>query len=743
MSPAARKFLVTLATAALATGVFLVVLNSKRGQAHPEVNPANATTPANGETPPASAGQTPAPPAASGAPEAKPADANAGATKATPTVPPTGLVARAPTGGFAAGTTPTPIGSLDPKVHPFRITFTNNAAGIQSIVFSQFWKTVADSRQARLHAAGGTNAPPLPGDDARYVLAHSQTVLQGTADGTRSFEVPVCAVHSVVIDGAAVPLFANVWSETAPGSFATEIVDADGTVRFRIERRFVTTEGSYDLLLEQSIKNLGSDPASVQWIQYGPGDLVGDPALYIDVRRFHFGYLLPPARDPGQATVLATGQMYEHAAVAKQIQAQQFTLWPNEASRKGSFGLSWFGTTSRYFAFAVHPPMRAADSSKLIGSALEEVRTLANGEVAPNDGILTELHSGKVTVAGGGEARFDMGLYAGPLDPDILGGIEPYQSLGMQQLIVYLLSGCCSFCTFAWLANLLVAFLSFLHDYLVFDWGLAIIVLVIVVRLILHPLMKRSQIQMQRFSRGMAELKPELDALQKRYKEDPQKLQAEQLRLYREKNVNPVGCVGGLAPTFLQMPIWMALYAVLFFSWDLRQSPAFFGLFQLFGGWGFLADLSRPDNFVTLPATKVLFFVLDGINLLPILMGVVFFLQQKYAAPPTPNMSPEQESQQKMMKWMMVLMFPLMMYKAPSGLTLYIMTSTLIGIWESRMVKAHIEKFGLADPKKAKAAAATAPKKKQDLMGRMYEEALERARQRQADKNKKTFKERD
>jgi YidC/Oxa1 family membrane protein insertase len=235
---------------------------------------------------------------------------------------------------------------------------------------------------------------------------------------------------------------------------------------------------------------------------------------------------------------------------------------------------------------------------------------------------------------------------------------------------------------------------------------------------------------MQRFSRGMSALKPELDQLQKKFKDDPARMQQEQWRLFKERGVSPAGCVGGMLPTFAQMPIWMALYAMLFFAFELRQQPAFFGVFQQFGGWLFLADLAEPDRFLSFAPIDLYLFKLSSLNLLPILMGVVFYLQQQYMAPPmAPNMTEDQIAQQKMMKWMMVIMFPLMTYAAPSGLTLYILTSTCIGIVESRIIKKQIDAMDLT--------AKPEPGKK-GLLARVYEKALERAaeQQKQASRGK-------
>ena len=83
---------------------------------------------------------------------------------------------------------------------------------------------------------------------------------------------------------------------------------------------------------------------------------------------------------------------------------------------------------------------------------------------------------------------------------------------------------------------------------------------------------------------------------------------------------------------FLQMPVWVALYALLYFMFDIRQEPAFFGFFQIIGEWPFLADLSAADHFFGEFDEPFQFFLwnITGINILPILMGAIFYVQQKY-----------------------------------------------------------------------------------------------------------------
>ncbi len=666
--------------------------------------------------------------------------------------PPAVLRARAPN---AIAEETTSLGSLDPSEARFEMRFNPVGAGIENIVFSDFW---IDARIARAAAKASRSdgAIDLPPESDRYTL--NSTTYGAT-------EIPLLAARAVTVNGATIDLFGKVWSEIGAGHFATEIVDEKGAARLRIERRYTISDNGYDVMLTQKVENLGQSPVDVQWIQYGPGDLDRDRGSFIEVRRFHFGYVMPPDRDPQQTNVIAEGQLYERQAVLDQVaewfgktgaSAETLDLWPNDASREGALSLSWFGTTNRYFSLCVHAPYNPpTDTDRLVTSSIESVRPIADLQAPADQQVLvTELHGPAKTIEPGDVQSWNLGVYAGPLSREVLETGEPYEGLNMRALIVYLMSGCCTFCTFSWLADGLIVFLTFLHS-VVFDWAVAIVLLVCVVRLILHPLMRKGQIQMQRMSRLMTELKPELDALQKKYKGDPAKLQAEQRRMFMERGVNPLGCVGGLLPTFLQMPIWIALYAVLYFAFELRQQDAFFGIFQLlpdislgnatlFGQ--FLGDLSKPDHFIEF-ASPVNIWITDitGFNILPLLMGVIFYVQQKYMSPPpSPNMTDEQLRQQKIMKVMMVVLFPVMLYPAPSGLTLYILTSSSIGILEGRQIRKHIDSMDLtAAPKKP---VNEKKKARKDKLARMYAEKLEEAKKKQAAKRKgpaKRYKKRD
>src|ERR1041385_7128215 len=154
------------------------------------------------------------------------------------------------------------------------------------------------------------------------------------------------------------------------------------------------------------------------------------------------------------------------------------------------------------------------------------------------------------------------------------------------------------------------------------------------------------------------------------------------MALYKEQGV---GAYLGCLPMFLQMPIWIALWQALQTTFELRQADFLWGAL-----W--FHDLSRPDRLIAFSQPFViplLGWQLRSINLLPILLAVVFYLQQEFTPKP-PATTPEQETQQKMMKWMSLL-FPIFLYSQPSGLNLYILTSTSIGIVESKRNRDHIK----------------------------------------------------
>ena len=176
------------------------------------------------------------------------------------------------------------------------------------------------------------------------------------------------------------------------------------------------------------------------------------------------------------------------------------------------------------------------------------------------------------------------------------------------------------------------------------NFGLVIIALSALVRLVFHPLNNASLKSM----RAMQRLQPEMERLRKKHEKDPQKMNQAVMELYKENKVNPLG---GCLPMLVQMPVLIALYQVFLHAIDLRQAPFFL--------W--VNDLSSPD---------VLFHVVGfPIRVLPVIMFVSTYLQQSL----TPS-----DSRQKMTMLFMNLFMLVLFYNLPSGLVLYWTVTNLL-----------------------------------------------------------------
>jgi YidC/Oxa1 family membrane protein insertase len=612
------------------------------------------------------------------------------------------------------------------------VQFTKNGAAISSIQFSDIFETVDGKLAWKYYREKGGTKPPL---DDLYLLANSYT--------TGNTIAPILGAFQIVINGEKLSLESkNVWTiiETTNNSvsFEATVVDQDNNKIATINRTWVLSN-KYGIKLQQHVKNLTGQEFHIQWLQYGPPSLTVDRSRYMDRRRFRFGWELSEEFDPNHAAPIQSNDyLFEFADTTKQ---KEMDLWPPEDSDYEGDKLSWFASTNRYFALAVFPDVNSeGEGDRVFTNKVKNITCSPRGQ-EDNQHVLTGLWSPVKTLGGGDSFNLTMGVYAGPLQRSVLDNNQPYVALNMRDLVLYQMSSMCAICTFQWLADFLAIVLTTLDHYVVFDWGFAIILLVLIVRGILHPITKKSQINMQRFGKVMQKLKPEIDKLKQKYPDDPKRVQTEQMALMQKYGVNPLQMLGCL-PMFLQMPIWVALYALLYFMFDIRQEPAFFGFFQMFGDWPFLADLSSSDHFFGQFAEPKHFFLwnITGINLLPVLMGVIFFVQQKYMSPQGMATTPEQASQQKIMRVMMVVLFPLMLYSAPSGLTLYILTSSTVGILESRRIRKHIDNVPL-EPKPTRPTARG--KKPKDKQGRAWAEAMEARRKKVQNKAKKrNFKKR-
>ena len=249
--------------------------------------------------------------------------------------------------------------------------------------------------------------------------------------------------------------------------------------------------------------------------------------------------------------------------------------------------------------------------------------------------------SARVSLADGAEKRTSV-FYVGPKKQSFL------WDLGMKDVM--------EFGMWRWLCYPLVWVLNFFNG-LIPNYGIAIILLTILVRLLFWPLTHKSTVGMKK----MQELQPKMKEIQAKFKDNPQRLQQETWALYREAKVNPMS---SCLPMLIQIPVFIALFNVLRSAVELRYAPFL---------W--IGDLSEPEGLFAS------WFPFGGLNILPILMAVSTGLQSAF----TPSAG--DKNQQKMMMIFMPLMMLFMFYSFPSALSLYWFLSNLFSIVQMWIIR--------------------------------------------------------
>jgi YidC/Oxa1 family membrane protein insertase len=340
---------------------------------------------------------------------------------------------------------------------------------------------------------------------------------------------------------------------------------------------------------------------------------------------------------------------------------------------------AWFGTKNRFFLTALHPD--DVTRSRIKEVWFQPVSPSLLPEYQGRKGVMMSAVFDPLTL-GTESYAWSFDLKALPLKTSELAALPKGESLLSYG------SGCAAGCgplgfLFApivqivnWVAPLILMVLGGVASVLG-NWGVAIILTTLIIRLCLFPLSKKSQVSMYR----MQQLGPKIQALRERYKDDQQKFGMEQMRLFREHKINPLS---GCLPMLLQMPIFIAMYSVFEMSVDLRERRFL---------W---MELHEPDKLVYWGGQVVVPVVglhLDAFNLLPIIMTITWFLQSWFA-PRSPD--PQMAAQQKMMLFMPIV-FGLMCYNLASGLSLYFFVNSLLSMGEQKLIKKFFLKPGSGD----------------------------------------------
>lgn len=442
--------------------------------------------------------------------------------------------------------------------------------------------------------------------------------------------------------------------------------ESTGEPVLKLTKTYKVSRDSYLLNCDITLENLTGDEQKIRFNLTGPGGL-GPESSRQDARKVIVAYKDPKGQIDSESRTIAK-LMKAKTADGRQLPLQ--LLVPGGK-------LLWVAAANKYFTAIVVPvPEEGKDYCDWISDRAGRFYD-PDGDpktVSGDETIGLDLKLAANTLAANGSKTYSFQLYIGPKDKSIFDKNELYRKLGFFHTMDFM--GCC--CP-AWMINPLafgiLAIMKWMHGFWPHNYGIVIIILVFLMRLIMHPVTKKSQVSMSK----MSKLAPKAEEIKKKYANNKAEMNKQMMALYREQGASPIM---GMLPMMVQMPIWIALYSAVYSSIDLRGAA-----FLPF--W--ITDLSAPDALFRIPAfTLPLFGTLDSFNLLPILMGVAFYLQQKLMPSPAAA-SPEAAQQQKMMQIMLPLMFPLMLYKGPSGVNLYIMASTFAGVIEQHVIRKHIK----------------------------------------------------
>jgi len=484
-------------------------------------------------------------------------------------------------------------------------------------------KDAAADRPAESESEAGTTEPTVKGAEVTYELAfpNLKAVFSSYGGVVKSWTLEDSRFH---VGDKQLDLVRGMGDEGYP--FATsfagstfevpddsewqgekvsdrEIVFRWASADLRVEKRFTVIPEDYLVRVDVEFKNLSDKKA--------------EQALRLTTTSYQ-----DPAADTGGGMSRIPTEWKAACFVGGELEVQgQKGL--RKKDREWSGAVAWVGFTHSYFLTAI-APKTSDDESRFTCRA-----TPAKGRAGA---MRASLEFPAITLAAGDPSyTWSSSAFFGPKYVDKLDQIDSLVGYKTQ------LREAVDLGWFTLIARPLLSILKWFHGY-VGNWGISIILLTLLVKLLLLPFTHKSMKSMKK----MSALSPRMQELQKRYKDDKAAQQAAIMALYKQEGVNPLS---GCLPMFLQMPIWIALYRMLMYAAELYHAP-----------FGWVADLTSPDP----------------LYILPVLLVIVMFLQAKLTPATGDGM------QQKMLKYGMPLMFGGMGFMFPAGLTLYIFTNTLL-----------------------------------------------------------------
>ena len=390
-------------------------------------------------------------------------------------------------------------------------------------------------------------------------------------------------------------------------------------------KRVISVDDKYMFTIADSVVNSGAAPATVQpfglILRHGRPNVAGYSVL-------HEGFVgVIAGGDASQVAITLPVQEVTYAAIEKDTGRVR--------SFKGDGG--WLGFTDKYWGSAVIPDQ----------SAPIEARFSANGTVQPVD-YQADFLGKEQTVAPGASFETKTRVFAGAKEVSTIDNYET--NLGIKKFSLMIDWG------WFWMITIPMFRLLDAIYKVVGNFGVAILIVTVLVKLAFFPLANRSYQSMAK----MKKIQPKIAALKELYPDDRAKQQQEQMELFKREGVNPVA---GCLPMVIQIPVFFALYKVIFITIEMRHAPFF--------GW--IRDLSSPDptNVFTLfglvpwdPTALPAIGHFLHLGIWPLIMGVSMFFQMKM------NPEPADPVQKTMFSWMPVI-FTFMLGTFPAGLVIY------------------------------------------------------------------------
>jgi YidC/Oxa1 family membrane protein insertase len=348
--------------------------------------------------------------------------------------------------------------------------------------------------------------------------------------------------------------------------------------------------------------------------------------------------------------------------------------------------VDWLAVRNKYFAAIMIPT-----DPTLIEGAYVEGQTFPTKELG-----LKEVYNVRLVVPfkGSDVERRSVDLYIGPVDYDLLKEIN----LNLTALVDFGSFFGLKFIVRPIAEYVLLPLLKFLNMFIP-NYGFVIIVFSLIIKIVVYPLTRKSFQSMKK----MQLLQPKITELKEKFKDDPQKMNKETMKLYQTYGVNPAG---GCLPILLQMPIFIALWGLFQAATELRQQPFIF--------W--INDLSNPDVIYDI-GFKLPLFGIQEISGLAILMGVTTFFQQKMTI---------KDPKQKALVYMMPIMLTILFMTFPSGLNLYYFMFNVFSIAQQYYINQKKDDVELVpvDPSK----------RKRGFMQKLMEAAEQQSKQQQKNK---------